>query len=297
MADISIPKEIIDWMNSKGWGDHHIQWHIERRWDRFKNRDLSLAPNRRVIPWALSQGWKRHHVQEGAKTNGLEFLAMHRIMILSIVKTFPQHKDLFKGWEKVPTNHLDPDNPVSPTNNNYNLLEKHFVTGINRIENELHSFNSEDVFGIYVQTTDLPTQLTPLADTKERGAGIHNHLHGRFTHEGSPITMANPIVNIRNRMFWRLHGWIDKSWTTYRDYHSLQNNDQTYKSALLEGAKHMRVKDLLFPDPLPEHIIKSTPKSHTMDDHHHHHRSLEIPHKILESILSFTYSCNPVEEE
>jgi len=33
MADIKIPEEIITWMDSKNWGEHHDEYHAVKRWD------------------------------------------------------------------------------------------------------------------------------------------------------------------------------------------------------------------------------------------------------------------------
>jgi hypothetical protein len=78
MADIAMPGEIIAWTKSNGWGPHHLRWHVERIWDR-------LDPN--TLAWAQQQGWKRYPIQEGEETNGLAFLAMHRVMIEILTKS------------------------------------------------------------------------------------------------------------------------------------------------------------------------------------------------------------------
>ena len=72
MADIAMPDEIIAWTKSNGWGPHHLRWHVERIWDRLDADTLA---------YAQQQGWTRYPVQEGEETNGLAFLAMHRVMI------------------------------------------------------------------------------------------------------------------------------------------------------------------------------------------------------------------------
>lgn len=36
MTDIPMPDEIIAWTKANGWGQHHLRWHIERIWDRYR---------------------------------------------------------------------------------------------------------------------------------------------------------------------------------------------------------------------------------------------------------------------
>ena len=67
MSDVSIPQEIIDFMQQRNWGNHHLHWHVVRIWD-------VLGPDGQQ--WTEQQGWSRYEVQEGEETNGLEFLAM-----------------------------------------------------------------------------------------------------------------------------------------------------------------------------------------------------------------------------
>src|SRR4051812_29130846 len=57
----AMPKSILDYEKQNNWGQHHVQWHIERRWDLQSSSDLS---------WAKGQGWARQKVQEGQKGNG-----------------------------------------------------------------------------------------------------------------------------------------------------------------------------------------------------------------------------------
>ncbi len=91
-------------MRQQNWGIHHLHWHVVRIWN--------------IIPEALrqratGQEWSRHPVQEGEEGNGIEFLAMHRVMIRMLRSAFPQHIALFDGWEMPPTDPL-PGNSSEP---------------------------------------------------------------------------------------------------------------------------------------------------------------------------------------
>src|SRR3954454_15892175 len=69
---LRLPSAIVTFENQNGWGNHHIEWHTSRRWDLLDSSSLA---------WAKRQGWTRATLQEGVAGNGLEFLAMHRVMI------------------------------------------------------------------------------------------------------------------------------------------------------------------------------------------------------------------------
>src|SRR3954470_4023745 len=102
---LAMPKEIIDYEKKMGWGQHHIAWHIERRWDSFVSDKANAA-------YAKKMGWKKASRQEGDKGNGFDFLVMHRAMIEILTRKFPKDAALFKGWSSPPTDPKDPKNPV-----------------------------------------------------------------------------------------------------------------------------------------------------------------------------------------
>src|SRR5690349_17915325 len=54
---LKMPKAITDWEHAQGWGDHHLQWHIERRWNLLGASDRT---------WASKKGWTKSTLQEGA---------------------------------------------------------------------------------------------------------------------------------------------------------------------------------------------------------------------------------------
>src|SRR4051812_26929120 len=97
-----MPKSIVTYVNENHWGKMHLQWHTERRWD--------LLPAS-SITYAKKQGWSRAPLQEGAKGNGLEFLAMHRMMMQMLIMEHPTTKKSFAGWSTPPT---DPRNRLDP---------------------------------------------------------------------------------------------------------------------------------------------------------------------------------------
>src|ERR1041385_5578968 len=92
---LMMPKEIVDYEKKNMWGQHHLEWHVERQWDRFTADPQNAA-------YAKKQGWKRAAIQEGEKGNGLQFLAMHRSMINELKTKFPKDAHLFDGWDTPP---------------------------------------------------------------------------------------------------------------------------------------------------------------------------------------------------
>lgn len=286
---MEMPSEIINWMNAKGWGDHHLRWHIERRWDRFEFWDQDRLPNQRVIPFARSQGWTRYDPQEGNAGNGIEFFAMHRAMILSLQQLFPQHAHLFIGWPEVPIDPTDAEDPVPVNDPTRPPGELHptYVEAAARASSAPETYSDEDELGIFIQTTDLPTVANPLADSPDQGAGIHNALHGRFTRNGSPVNMGNPQVNIGNQRFWRLHGWIDRCWEGFR-FHQGRPEDEAYIAALKEGARHMGVEEVIFPRVSRAEMME---RELGHGGHDHHHAPLLVPPEVMATIIELTYLC------
>ena len=97
--------------------------------------------------------------QEGEEGNGIEFLAMHRMMIRTLVSKFPQHAHLFKGWEAPPT---DPSNANDPLpNGRQTPFDPDMLNAIDRFNNELESFDGEDIFGRFIETSLRPFPNNP----------------------------------------------------------------------------------------------------------------------------------------
>ena len=229
MAEPAIPNEISEWMNARNWGMHHIIWHLTRIWD------LIPAEARQ---WAEQNGGSRANRQEGTAGNGMDFLAMHRVMIRQLVQQFPAHANLFAGWPQPPTNPDDATDPM-PDNGEPRPFSANMSTAINRLHNDIAGFQSDDDLGLYMQTrlrpiAGVPNNLSPDATT-----GIHNYVHNRFSDENSDIDMGSPLVNLHNERFWRLHGWIDNRWTAFRTAKNLAENEPAYQQALADAAHHM----------------------------------------------------------
>jgi hypothetical protein len=205
MADPLMPQEILNWMRERLWADHHVEWHTVRQWDR-------LSPQNRAF--AESKGWRRAAVQEGEADNGIEFLVMHRAMIELLVSAFPAHAALFVGWATPPTDPLDVNDPLP--NGSTTPFEPDKVAAIQHLTQNVDSFATEDELGLFLETPFRPTSANPFARSIDPQTGIHNYLHNRFSDRASPVNLGNSQLNLGNQRFWRLHGWIDATWSAFR---------------------------------------------------------------------------------
>jgi hypothetical protein len=218
---LMMPSPIVQFEAQHDWGNHHLQWHSERRWDRMSSSDRA---------WCQKQGWKRAALQEGAKGNGLEFLAMHRAMIHILTKQFPKQKALFAGWSKVPT---DPRDKIAPLpHGDRTAFDATMLKALDRLEHHLDSFADDDELGRYIETKMAPLPGKPDHRTSDPSAGLHNYLHMRFMDPESAIDIGDPSVNLQNKRFWQLHGWLDARWTAFRKLKGVADSDPVYKKAL-----------------------------------------------------------------
>ena len=179
--------------------------------------------------FAKKHGWKRAAAQEGQKGNGLEFLAMHRSMIQMLKATFPRESDLFNGWDTPPlvgdAANPGPSTPMTPA-----ALKA--IDTLMHLDQHIDAFADDDEFGIWIETSLGPAHSPDLGM-----AGIHNYMHNRLANDSSPITMGDPTVNIENKMFWRLHGWIDKRWDTFRSLKKETDEQPEYEQAMKDAAR------------------------------------------------------------
>jgi hypothetical protein len=190
-----------------------------------------------VIQWATAQGWSRHSVQEGEEDNGLQFLAMHRVMIKKLVAAFPQHQGLFAGWPQPPSDPNDPDDPVP--GQGATPLSPAMAAAVNRLQTGTTTFDGEDEFGRFIETSLRPFPNLPQRRSSDPSSGLHNYLHNRFADDASPINLGDPSVNIENTRFWKLHGWIDNRWSSYRAATGRSDTDPAYLKLLEQEAMHM----------------------------------------------------------
>ena len=218
-----MPDDFRIYVRSQRFGFMHDKWHAEHTWDR-----------RRVLPrnrtrWTCN-GFRRHPRQMGDPGSGLDFLAMHRLMVQDARAKFPQYaNNLLAGWTTVPTNPHDPENPVP------GVLQVPFspiaLIRLNRVQNNLGSFQSEDELGQFLWN-DLSRFPAP-----SEFRALHFYLHLRWTDSSDTQTdLSKEIQNMENTYFWKLHGWIDRVWGQYRSLKDLRDDNPNY-IALLKSAR------------------------------------------------------------
>ena len=232
MVEPRMPSDVIAWMDARNWGSHHLEWHTVRQWG------LLDAAGR---AWATSQGWTPASRQEGAAGNGLDFLLMHRAMIELLREAFPSHAALFVGWSQPPTDPNSRSDPM-PANPSSRTFSSDMRLAVRKLHSsvDLATFDSNDMFGLFVETQRRPTSANPRASSTDATAGIHNYLHNRFSDPSSDINLGRIETNLANARFWRLHGWIDARWTAFRRAKGLSDTDAAYVAALNAEKTHLR---------------------------------------------------------
>lgn len=233
MADERMPDDLIAWMNQKGWGEHHDQWHFERRWDFWHAR--AALPGHpewidELLQEARAKGWQRSAIQEGEAGNGEDFLFMHRAMIHLLLERFPQYLHLLRGWNTIPVDPADAEDPVPGTAPA--AFDPGMAAAVARIERIPGEFAADDEFGLFLQTRMRPVPGDPLAQSADPHAGIHNYLHNRWSDDGSDVNLGDPLVNLMNARFWKLHGWIDHRWWRFRRARHLDDGAAAYVNKL-----------------------------------------------------------------
>jgi hypothetical protein len=229
MADLLVPLNVIDWMQVRNWGQHHVQWHAVRQWD---------LNDEATQQWMLSQGCQRATRQEGAAGNGFDFLIMHRAMLELLRETFPEYTALLAGWATPPTNPTDSVDPLP--NGAQTTFDPRYQAAIRRIENPPDTLATDDEWGLFVETSLRPVPGNPFHRSPDASSGIHNYIHTRFRDPRSPVDMGHPGINLGNQRFWKLHGWIDAQWSAYRRAQGASDQDAAYQQALQEHKDHFR---------------------------------------------------------
>lgn len=219
MADLVMPSDMLLWMKGQDWNQHHWRWHFARWWDLFSPADQEVL---------RQSGVTRAERQEGAPGNGLDFLAMHRVMIQMLREQFPAHAGLLAGWTRPPTDPHDPENPLPGGNDE--PFDQNMRHAVDRLHDQLGAFASEDGFGHFIQTS---------RKSQDPEAGVHGYLHNRWADRNSPVDLGAPEKNLGNRIFWRLHGWIDARWTAFRAAKGLPDDEPGYVAALQEARQGM----------------------------------------------------------
>jgi hypothetical protein len=235
MADPTLPQEMRDHIEALGWPEHHARWHYEQRHDFWHHLAAQGdADSIDIVADADARRWGRAPFQEGAPGHGTEFLGMHRAMLQLLLEAFPQHADYLKGWATPPQDPSDTEDPVPDGA----AFDPDKAEGVVVLETRQRDFPVEDDFALFLETSIRPTPEDPTFRIADGRTNLHNWLHNRWSDDGSPVNIGDPWLNLGNARFWRLHGWIDRLWTDYREAWGLSDDDPGYR-ALIDHHREM----------------------------------------------------------
>jgi len=235
--DTLVPQIVLDWMDEHQFAESHDGWHLVRKWDQTcrKSNATTCAAAERLV----KQGLSRAPIQQGAPGDGLAFMMMHRHMIVMLKSAFPKNAALFNGFVKIPKAKADAENPqpwrdIRWSSNNLRGFEI-----LENIEQHLDQFPTEDDLGQYIENTYRWTAQSPTSPVNAPGSGLHGALHAQWSVSGSPGALIEQAVDVKNYVFWKLHGWIDDVWERYRKAKGLKDDDPAYQKLLVEQCMEM----------------------------------------------------------
>jgi hypothetical protein len=251
--DLIMPKEIRDWMTERGMQRSHDDWHLIRQLDGRCFQSNATPESCAFAQQLADRGLKRYRYQECSRLepgdtgpgDGKQFMWEHRHMIESMNQAFPQHKQLFTGFEKVPRSTSDPNNPMPWKAINWSASQNAAIDLLENIEQNVDMFEDEEYLAWYIQCRVLWTTQNPNGPTDNANSGFHLAMHGQWAVFGSPSSVGEQRVSIENFVFWKLHGWIDQIWRRYRAAKGLTDEEPEYKEGLFNMCKEMHEITLL----------------------------------------------------
>lgn len=255
VRDVQVPVEMVDWMNENNWQQIHDDWHNVRLVDQFCGRSNPPVEQCPRLADLEAKGLYRAALQQGAPGNSLEFLAMHRHMLLNLGQAFPSHVDAIAGFSRVPRIATDSENLMPWQEIRWSENQLAALDKLEHIEDHIDEFPTEDDLGFYIQGIAHWTPQTPFVLDSDPTSGIiHQALHSQWSVPGSPVRLAIGPQLILNASFWRLHGWIDDVWERYRQAKGLRTDDADYQTVLADQCAEMhRLDDRYFDEAHGEH--------------------------------------------
>ena len=88
-------------------------------------------------------------------------------MLRELLTQFPKAKSLFIGWKFVPTTLGDTSAPPVKVE-----FDENMKAALDKLENHLEDFASDDELGLYLETKLRPIQGMPGNKTTDKTAGI-----------------------------------------------------------------------------------------------------------------------------
>ncbi len=225
-----LPQSLVRYMASRGMRQHHYLWHLVR--NQWLDPDGFTPAQRRRIE---QMGWVPPRPAVGpdgvmlGNNSGEDFLYMHRQMIADADKILADAADptypRIEGWDEIPRPN-DAEWPVPPPFD----ATLPFAGALNEAKSD--AFFHTRIASLAQRYTD-PSYLSTIS-LGEFGArlefSVHNAMHLRWADHLPAYRLEDPAdltsVDVRwddpaydwladtysshvNRVFWKLHGWID----------------------------------------------------------------------------------------
>ena len=226
--DLFMPKPVLAWMHKHKWMEAHDAWHNVRRCMSF----LSFPHSPTVNICDEHPDLIAKHQECSGADDGYAFLVEHRHMLNGFKQAFPQHTELFVGFEKFPFDAQSvPEQWRDRFSTGWSAQIRRVAETLEDIENNLSMFPTEGDLGYYMQCGGMG-QLGA-------ASAIHTALHFKWTVSGSPHALSDQVVDLGNYMFWKLHGWIDAVWERWRIAKGLPSDDPELKKALIDQCREM----------------------------------------------------------
>ncbi|HEY3494090.1 MAG TPA: hypothetical protein VGK73_05365 [Polyangiaceae bacterium] len=245
-VDLPVPGAVLDWMDERFWKPSHDAWHNIRRCGRGSSPGGEGTSSGSAAMCAHTELVPEDQECENA-ANGLDFLVMHRHMLIALRQAFPQHADLFDGFPHFPFQASDvPEAWRSRFGSGWTQNVVNTARTLEDIENNLSRFPTEGDLGKYIQCG------------MQGVTSIHGALHFKWVVNESPNSLGKQSANLGNYMFWKLHGWIDGIWERYRVAKGLAPDEPALVSAITAQCREMHaLAAVIEPDetgeePLPE---------------------------------------------
>jgi hypothetical protein len=237
--DLLVPQLVLDWMDENQFAQAHDGWHLVRKWDQSCRKSNATAATCAAAQTLANEGLSRAPIQQGAPGDGYAFMVMHRHMIRMLKMSFPKHEALFSAFDHVPRTQSDSQNPTSWKNISWTADNIQGFDILENIEQHLDQFATEDDLGQYIENTYKWTAQNPTEAVIAAGSGLHGALHSQWSVNGSPANLIMQSVDVKNFIFWKLHGWIDNVWERYRKAKGIGEDDAKYQQALFDQCMEM----------------------------------------------------------
>lgn len=245
-VDYTVAPTVYEYMQANKWQATHVLWHAVRAC----GSGFSVASSIPGLPGNYCDYAATIDIKEGTcggPEDGLEFLAAHRHMRISLQELWPSLADQFAGWETLPDGpedypeglrkHIRDRDPNREGVQIWSAQIEQLGAELDDIANHLDDYPTEGHLGQVIQCSSLGGGLNASPDIN-----IHFALHGSVTvPTNQEHGVNNTDVNIDNYLFWKLHGWIDVVWDKYREAKGLNEGAalQAYKDVMIKQCREM----------------------------------------------------------